>query len=344
MVHLNGACRTPGDWSTRESSGLWTRHAHDNTSSSVLDYSVISAEHLDTVKSMEVDQDGRLGGDADHNFVLTRLQDKFVIVTRAARDQEERGWNIEEEDQDWSRFKEVVSQRLEEGAGAGEGTVEELNHTVTGALLAGLKETIGRRRPRRAENERRFPKEIVKLLHERKMLETKWKKEKVEFANSRSSVPRNSLIVIGQELKQMRERVQEEIEIFYRQRRGPLLKACRTKTRTGRKTFWRYVSRKFRSSEEISSLQRKDSGMSWVRYCTDTGKVNLKTGTGCQWVSIINYIRSVVYNSPGMIYQVAVHCILHGGHYIAVHCALCMVLDRPGVAGAVLQTASLLSH
>ena len=114
LVHLNGACRQVGDWSTRVSSGLWTRHAHDYSVSSVLDYSVISAEHLDSVKSMEVDQDGHLAGGSYHNFVLTNLKDKFVIVSRIGRDQAERGWDIKEEEQDWSAYKEVVRETLEQ--------------------------------------------------------------------------------------------------------------------------------------------------------------------------------------------------------------------------------------
>ena len=260
-MHLNGACRQVGDWSTRVSSGLWTRHSHDYSVSSVLDYSVISAEHLDSVRSMEVDQDGHLAGGSDHVFVLTDLKDKFVIVSRMATDQTERGWDIEEEDQDWSGYKEVVRKTLEETGKASRGGVEDLSYSVTGAILAGLQQAIGRRKPRRAEGEKRYPREIVELVKERKKLETKWKTEKVKFANSRSSQPRNSLVVAGQELRTMRERVQEEIRIFSRQSRAPLLKTCKMKTKKSRKTFWRYVSRKTKSSEEITSLQRKDTGV-----------------------------------------------------------------------------------
>ena len=259
-MHLNGACRQVGDWSTRVSSGLWTRHSHDYSVSSVLDYSVISAEHLDSVRSMEVDQDGHLAGGSDHVFVLTGLKDKFVIVSRMARDQTERGWNIEE-DQDWSAYKEVVRGTLEETGTTSQGGVEDLSYSITGAMLAGLQQAIGRRKPRRAEGERRYPREIVELVKEQKKLETKWKTEKVKFADSRSSQPRSSLVVAGQELRAMRERVQEEIRIFNRQRRAPLLKTCRMKTKKSLKTFWRYVSQKPKSSEEITSLQRRDTGV-----------------------------------------------------------------------------------
>ena len=77
--HLNGACRTPGDWTTCVSVGLWTRHGPDNSSSSVLDYAVISGEHFDTVVEMIVDEHGVMGGDSDHSLVITRVQDKFIM-------------------------------------------------------------------------------------------------------------------------------------------------------------------------------------------------------------------------------------------------------------------------
>ena len=52
----------PGDWNTRISQGLWTRHAPDKSSSSVLDYSMISGEHLNSVMEMVVDEHGKMGG------------------------------------------------------------------------------------------------------------------------------------------------------------------------------------------------------------------------------------------------------------------------------------------
>ena len=171
LIHLNGACRQPGDWGTRVSTGLWTRHAHDNSSSSVLDYSIISAEHVDDVLSMEVDQGGRLAGGADHNFVTTSLKDRVVIVSKVKRNEVKLGWNIEDEEQDWTSYREAVTNKLASVAKRTQGGVEDLSHSITSAVLSGLEEGIGRRMPRRPEGKRRLPKEIVQLVFERKKLE-----------------------------------------------------------------------------------------------------------------------------------------------------------------------------
>ena len=76
LVHLNGAVRTPGDWATRISSGLWTRHAATYGSSTVLDYSLVSKEHMDSVLSFHVDQNGSMGG-----LLITTLPQQGWLIT-----------------------------------------------------------------------------------------------------------------------------------------------------------------------------------------------------------------------------------------------------------------------
>ena len=55
-VHINGSVRIPGRWDTRRTSGLWTRQRGGH--SSIIDYGVISAEHVDTVIDMKIDDLG----------------------------------------------------------------------------------------------------------------------------------------------------------------------------------------------------------------------------------------------------------------------------------------------
>ena len=66
LSHVNGAVREAGNWDTRISRGLWTRHSPDYRSSTVLDYVVVSDEHMDTVHEMLVDEEGVFGGGSDH--------------------------------------------------------------------------------------------------------------------------------------------------------------------------------------------------------------------------------------------------------------------------------------
>ena len=54
--HINGECRVPGDLSTMLTKGLWTRQRAGF--SSVIDYGVVSSEHINSVVSMEIDDNG----------------------------------------------------------------------------------------------------------------------------------------------------------------------------------------------------------------------------------------------------------------------------------------------
>ena len=84
---MNGELRVPGDLASRLCSGLWTRQR--GNSRSVLDFIVMSAEHMDTVLDMTVDQSGLHAGGSDHNGCWIKIKDKFknlltsVMISRA---------------------------------------------------------------------------------------------------------------------------------------------------------------------------------------------------------------------------------------------------------------------
>ena len=44
----------------------------------MIDYGVVSTEHLSTVMSMVIDDQGIYGGGSDHNWVFMELSDNFV--------------------------------------------------------------------------------------------------------------------------------------------------------------------------------------------------------------------------------------------------------------------------
>jgi hypothetical protein len=133
LVHINAACRIPGDWSTRIANGLWTRHAPGDGPSTVLDFSVVSAEHLSSVDSLDIDQNGSLGGSSDHNIMITRLADRFVQAVRRVNVTPRPAWNIKEY-QDWSGFRDVVeSEVLAVGL-----SVVSLSHLVLASLFRPL--------------------------------------------------------------------------------------------------------------------------------------------------------------------------------------------------------------
>ena len=259
LTHVNGAVRRPGDWDSRFCEGLWTRHSYDYKSSTVLDYVIISNEHLGTVQRMVVDQEGNLGGNSDHCMVLCTVADKFMTITKSSP-KFKPGWDIDE-NTDMSGFKQIVSRELDKlkGKEIGPG-VDKLSDGLASALLKGLNEGVGRRKSH-ANKRKVYPRHIVDLLKERKKLESKFKAQKCKFAASRSQSPPESLLIAKEYLDSKSEELDKAISKFYRQKRAPLLNLMKNKTRSGRKRFWKFVSGKRKSQDDIPSLQNKDTGI-----------------------------------------------------------------------------------
>ena len=257
LTHVNGAVRQEGNWETRFSKGLWTRHSTDHRSSTVLDYVVVSTEHLETVQEMLIDQEGVFGGDSDHNMLFTTVSDKFISV-RANTAVYRPGWNIEQ-GTDMSKFKRVVQRELDQLAKTDLGPgVDKLSDGLTSALIKGLNEGVGRRiiRPERQEL---FPKSIVTLLKERRSLERKFKSLKCQFALSNLQVPPESLLVARDRLDAMSVELENALVKFRRRKRAPLLNLAKSRDRRGRKKFWDFVSRKVKKEGDISSLRDKEA-------------------------------------------------------------------------------------
>ena len=97
-VHVNGYQHL--------TSGLWTRQRAGI--STILDYGVIASEHLSSVISMLIDDQGTFGGGSDHNWIFLDLADNFVRKNRVSNlPKKKPSWNISH-DQDWSSFQEKV--------------------------------------------------------------------------------------------------------------------------------------------------------------------------------------------------------------------------------------------
>ena len=105
-VHINGACRIPGNLSTKIAKGLWTRQRCG--SKSVLDYAVISKEHLHSVHSMSINDTGQYSANSDHNWLFLKVSDQFMIqkFNSSIKHKKDR-WDIKP-DQDWSMYKKHV--------------------------------------------------------------------------------------------------------------------------------------------------------------------------------------------------------------------------------------------
>ena len=256
LLHLNGAVRQHGVWESRLCQGMWTRHSKDYRSSTVLDYVVITAEHLGTAREMVVDQGGLHGGDSDHNMIFSRFDDKFISA-RPRNTSPKLSWNITE-DTDFTVFKQVVERELEGLSGVGPG-VDALSDGLTKVLTTALREGVGVRSSSK-QSSKIYPRHVVNLLNERKSLERNLKSLKCAYASSHFQAPPDSILVAREKLESKSSEISRALAAFNRQRRGPLLNLAKSKTRRGRKRFWDFVSRKTRKSTDITSVQDKLTG------------------------------------------------------------------------------------
>ena len=258
LCHLNGAVRGEDDSESRICRGLWTWHSWDYSSSTILDYVVVSSEHLGSVCEMEVDQGAEYGGASDHCMIFARLTDKFLSVKPRQR-VKRASWNIDE-NTNFSKFRQIVQHEVEALVLPGDGLgVDSLSDSLTKALLKGLDEGIGRAVPL-PERKTLYPRYIVKLLNERRNLERSVKTLKCLFAESRLQVPPPSLLVAKGKLDEKTTELEIAKARFSRQRRGPLLNLARCKGSKAQKKYWSFISRKSKKSGDISSLQDKETG------------------------------------------------------------------------------------
>ena len=257
LAHLNGAVRVPGDWETRICKGLWTRHASDYISSSILDYVVVSEEHLGGAVNMVVDQDGMHGGASDHNMLFSRWVDKFLSVPELPPVRNT-GWDTE--NADWPKFREVVQEEINQQVADGNNGVDNLSDALARALTKGLNVAVGKKStapPKRTL----FPRHIVALIKERKELEKIYKTEKSRFSASWSQLPPQSLVVAKDNLDEKTAELNQAKAKFDRQKRAPLLNLAKSKSPRNRRKFWDYVNRKTKKSSDIPPLQDRLSGV-----------------------------------------------------------------------------------
>ena len=253
LIHINGATRIPGDWSTRLTTGLWTRQR--GGSATILDYGVISREFLSSVICMVVDERGALGGGADHNWVFLSIEDNFTVKKRMSNSKNEvTVWDIKE-NQDWSSFSGVVSQAVDS---VDMSSVFSVASGVSGCLLKGLKESIGTKvtggRIRRVQ----LPRSLVEELKLRRTYEANYKSTVSDFVAEKIQFDE----VLSAELlfKQQKLKVDTLVNMFKVMRRRESSLKCVGNSKSARKKFWSFISSRQKSGG-ISALIDPVSGV-----------------------------------------------------------------------------------
>ena len=260
-VHINGACRTPGQWDTRISRGLWTRQR--GGISTVVDYAGVSREHLQSVISLDIDDIGENGTGSDHNWMFLDVADKFVKKRRLIHAQRRKpSWNISD-DQDWTMYRENIVSRIKNAPLTQ--NMDSLNTFICESLHGALTEEIGLRTPASQKPSTELPRSIVDELAFRRQLEANWKSKQTTIAN------RPAILVLPED----RVSVADAEQLFLDQsnkvsrllfshrfiKRKSILEACKGPSTAATKRFWSYVSPSGKQSADITAVISPTSGV-----------------------------------------------------------------------------------
>ena len=160
-----------GDPAARPCTGVWTRFR--------VYLALLSSEHMDSVLSMFVDEDGLYGVGSDHNWIELLIVDKFAGLAKVDKQPKKKKdiWNIKD-DQNWTVFKEEVEKCLPPGDYS-HYSVNDLAAMVATALRNAGQCTIGYKRHfvKTSMTSRSLPAHILKALDLKRDLCGRWKSQ-----------------------------------------------------------------------------------------------------------------------------------------------------------------------
>ena len=235
-VHLNGACRIPGNLNTKIAKGLWTRQRCG--SKSVLDYAVISKEHLHSVHSMLIDDTGQFSANSDHNWLFLKVTDHFMIQKSNSNIKHKKDrWDIKP-DQDWSVYKKHVLALLNT---VDYSSIESLASSISRVIINALHSAIGLKSVNNS-GPKNLPPEVWKTL------------------NSTSA---DSSVIREAEEKYLgqKARTNEKLSVYRSNVRSSIMQSCKGNSTQARKNFWSHVSLNKKQSTDIIGVRSSTSGV-----------------------------------------------------------------------------------
>ena len=258
MKILNRDCRTEGDEKTRIAKGLWTWMRGGKTS--VIDYALISANHISSVLSMDIDDGGVWGGGSDHNWIFVALKDKISrLYIPKKKKVPKLSWDIKE-DQDWSSYKSSLSLQV---SCIDKTSVSSFANSLLSVLYSAAKETIGVKSSTGEPKPCIYPQEIVTELATKRRLERLWKTGLALFSSTHppgTAVPPRILVKETDYLDQ-KLRVSLLISQFRSEKRKEEVDLCSGDTSRSKKRFWSHVtSKKVKGSSDITAVRSPASG------------------------------------------------------------------------------------
>ena len=257
-VHVNGYQNL--------ATGIWTRQRAGV--SSVIDYGVIAQEHLKSVKSMFIDDQGLHGGGSDHNWIFLDLDDSFVKKIRVSNLPIKRAsWNLTP-NQDWSGFQDMLNILVDETDKTLDAT--DLSKRVADILVKAGAEKIGFRSKsvKKSMIATMLPRDLVAELQLKRQMEKDWKSKSTLFSSTpvaqRTEEMQDSLLRAEKAFQEQRSSVEKSFFIFRGNDRAKVLKKCSGNSQEARKYFWSYVNKKHLQSSEIDAVLTEDG----VLHCS----------------------------------------------------------------------------
>ena len=251
-VHVNGY----QDLTT----GLWTRQ--QGGSSTVIDFSVVAREHLSSVLSLLIDDQGLYGGSSDHNWMFLDVSDSIVKKRRISNlPCRKPSWNISH-NQDWSAFQATNDKLVAETDMTGNAAL--LASRAAEILLQSGRKNIGFRSPasKTSMKATSLPLFLVKELQLKRQLEKNWKSKCSLFsslpATQRTCAWQQTVDEAETAYQDQRRKVESCFFALKRSRRKKILEKCSGNSSTSRRYFWSYVSKKSLKTSEIDAVVGDD--------------------------------------------------------------------------------------
>ena len=244
----------------RRSSGLWTWKRDNNTT--VLDYALLSSEHIDSFESMYIDDTNFYGGDSDHNALFVVLSEHLVIPKLFSNFKVDKPtWDIRP-DQDWAPYTSAVLSHMDK---INVSSIQSLSHSITAIVHQSMREGVGVKSSVKTPKPRALPPNIVKALSLRKQLGHEYMILLNQHQRDKNSVPGTPPSQLLKDAEKVFENQKDQVSALlsdYMQSKRKLnIDKCHGNSPSARKNFWSFVSKKVKKSSELRAVRNEASGV-----------------------------------------------------------------------------------
>ena len=248
-VHINGACRVPGKLDTQIAKGLWTWQRGGKKS--VIDYALISKEHLHSVHSMVIDDQGHFSTNSDHNWIFLAITDQFTLQKSNSNSKVvKEKWDIKP-DQDWSTYKCDILKMIHD---IDYSNIESLASSVSSIIIRALHSSIGlkvvgKSRPKS------LPPDLVTEFKKLRQFEKTYKT--INKSESDAALVREAEKIYLEQ----KSKTHDMFAMHRCDTRSKVIESCKGNSAQARRNFWSHVSPNKKQSTDILAVMSPTSGM-----------------------------------------------------------------------------------